>query len=723
MALQVNITNIAQVTYPVDVYICRDCPDTDCTLVDTINSVPATITIPGPYSGYSSFGVKIIDDANCEYCQTFQGTTTTSTTTINPLCVSCDIGFDLYDTNPIAEISVGLITASCDPSITDYVIEWYGPGVGSTTVAFTSGYGSDYLGDYLYAHPLTGSSAVPVVSGVYTPIIQKIKINGTEYTDLNCFNSTTVDVDALTCDNGSPTDVPQYSHKLSFSAITNVTPQPVTTTFILDPLKPYFAFRFVGEEIYDTLKITFYGSNYQDPIVVEYVSLGDDLPQSDFRLITLPKLAKTVSYGINSNYSKVLNLSNFTVNNGDYLEVEVIPNPINNNTSWKFYCECLETFDCNVCYDTNINSPLKIIESSINITTNPCGLSNLTFNFSGCPDSDIYKYLFTAAAWNSINWGLSYYNSTNFIANLLSPNPQTFCDSGGPAFPTQCSTPSSETITYSKTVPGSEGLITMTFTNYNDLEDYYNEWQLRYLQYSGNPIDCTDPDFYRWFQIQIPLASGSDNCGDTTGYQSYYIHPSAVVTTGGTGPYTMTITMPTISKCITFTPCETGCEDSEDIYVNFINNSSTATTNNISIVSNTGSKLDNFIIGVSDLTVFTQTLSATTYTISMSIPKYVNQTVPYSGNPLTLIPSLGAELCDFNTWTFVSAPNNLDYYLYYGAYIQLRYINPLDPQDFELWSPTFVNGTWAGYPALPTLNKIYDYIGGVATIYDSNYFV
>jgi hypothetical protein len=723
MALQVNITNIAQVTYPVDVYVCGDCPDTDCTLVDTINSVPATITIPGPYSGYSSFGVKIIDDANCEYCQTFQGTTTTSTTTINPLCVSCDIGFDLYDTNPISEISVGLITASCDPSITDYVIEWYGPGVGSTTVAFTSGYGSDYLGDYLYTHPLTGSSAVPVVSGVYTPIIQKIKINGTEYTDLNCFNSTTVDVDALTCDNGSPTDVPQYSHKLSFSAITNVTPQPVTTTFILDPLKPYFAFRFVGEEIYDTLKITFYGSNYQDPIVVEYVSLGDDLPQSDFRLITLPKLAKTVSYGINSNYSKVLNLSNFTVNNGDYLEVEVIPNPINNNTSWKFYCECLETFDCNVCYDTNINSPLKIIESSINITTNPCGLSNLTFNFSGCPDSDIYKYLFTAAAWNSIIWGLSYYTSTNFIANLLSPNPQTFCDSGGPSFPTQCSTPSSETITYSKTVPGSEGLITMTFTNYNDLEDYYNEWQLRYLQYSGNPIDCTDPDFYRWFQIQIPLASGSDNCGDTTGYQSYYIHPSAVVTTGGTGPYTMTITMPTISKCITFTPCETGCDSSEDIYVNFINNSSTATTNNISIVSNTGSKLDNFIIGVSDLTVFNQTLSATTYTISMSIPKYVNQTVPYSGNPLTLIPSLGAELCDFNTWTFVSAPNNLDYYLYYGAYIQLRYINPLDPQDFELWSPTFVNGTWAGYPALPTLNKIYDYIGGVATIYDSNYFV
>jgi hypothetical protein len=729
MALQVNITNIAQVTYPVDVYVCRDCPDTDCTLVDTINSVPATITIPGPYSGYSSFGVKIIDAKDCEYCQIFPtGTTTTSststTTTLNPLCVSCDIGFDYYDTNPISQISVGLVTASCDPSLTDYVIDWYGPGVGSTTVAFTSGYGSDYTGDYLYTHPLIGTSAVPVVAGIYTPIIQKIKINGVEYTDLNCFNSTTVDVDALTCINGSPTDVPQYSHKISFDATVNIIPQPVLTTFALDPLKPYFAYRFDGKEIYDTLKITFYGSNYSDPIVVEYLEEGYTLVDTDFDLTLTPKRAKPIFNVIRNYFPKVLNLSNFIINSGDYLEIEIIPNPINNNTSWKFYCECLETFNCDVCYDTNISSPYKIIESSINVTTpDACGVVSVRFDLSGCSDSDIKKYM----SIEGPGFDDTVFNGSYYFADLtplafinISPTPQIYCSVGGTAYLTTCDTPSTSTITYSKTVPGPEGLISMTFTDFNDLLTYYNDWQNMMISYSGNPTNCLDIDYYRFFLLKIPLAVGNNNCGDTTGYEEYKIHPSAVVTTGGTGPWTMTITMPTISSCLSFTNCETGCQTSMDIVaVDAINDSSTGITNNISITNNTGSKLIKPIISIGVLSQYSSNIYFQTQTISLAIPKYVNETIPYSGTPLTIIPSLSAETCNLSNWEYDIPVNpNNGYYIYYSVYLEVRVVNPLNPQDFEIWTRPIVSGIVS-----PVWVKIYEYIGGVPNVIDPSYFI
>jgi hypothetical protein len=728
MALQVTITNINSVIYPVQVYVCRDCPNTDCTLVDTINSVPATITIPSPYDTYPLFGVKIIDSAGCEYCQTFQGTTTT---TLNPICQSCDLGFDFYDTNPIGVISVGLITASCDPSVTDYVIEWYGPGIGSTTLAFTSGYGTDYIGDYLYDHPLTGSSQVPIVAGVYTPIVQKIKLNGTEYTDLNCFTSTNVNVDALTCINGAPTEVPQYSHKISFSAITNVTPQPVTTTFALDPIKPYFAFRFAGEQIYDTIKITLIGSSYSDPIVIEYLSHGVDLTETNFDLTLTPKKAKQNFVTPNAYFAKVLNLNNFTINTGDYLEIEITPNPLNNNTNWRFYCECLETFNCDICDESNITQPFKIIESTISVSTpTSCNLVNIDFDVSACTSSDIQRYMETSGSYADTAYNDGYYLPSSpytLFYGSMSPDLITTCGCGGPAFPSICVPPSTSTITFNKSVVLGEGLITMTFTDYTDLEGYYNNWQSTYISYSGNPTDCNDIDFYRYFLFVVPLATGTQNCGDNTGYNSYYIHPSALVTSGGTGPWTMTITMPTISNCLSFTTCQLGCSDCiNNSIINFINPSSTGITNNISITTNIGARLNQPITGITALSTFSSDNSIFTASNSITIPQYVNTLVPYSGSPLTLIPSLITETCDLSNWEYVSVSppsKRLNYYLYYGYLYQVRCVNTLNPQDFEIWSPTFSNGAWVGFPAPPVYNKIYDYIGGIPTVYDPSYFI
>jgi hypothetical protein len=727
MALQVNITNINSVTYPVDVYVCRDCPDIDCTLVDTINSVPATITIPGPYSGYSSFGVKIIDDANCEYCQTFQGTTTTSTTTLSPICVSCDIGFDFYDTNPIAEISVGLITASCDPSVTDYVIDWYGPGIGSTAISFTSGYGTDYVGDYTYTHPLTGTSAVPVSAGVYTPVLSKIKISGIEYTDLNCFNSATVDVDALTCDNGVGSTDPDYTHQITFNATVSVTPQPVITTFILDPLKPYFAYSFKGEQIYDDLKITFFGSNYTVPIVLEYVSVGTNQTETNFNLLLNPKTVKPTNNNIF--FPKVLCLTGLTVNAGDYLEIEVTPNPSNNNTNWEFFCECLESFNCDLCNDNTI-PPVKIIESSI--TKNPLSCDGYYYGFeiSGCQTSDIYKYLnpskyfggtITGTDYNG-NIGGAYGTSPLALTTAqLSFNPTFTC--GNPIFEVfnkLCDTPSTSTITYDKSVVLGEGLITMTFDTYSDLEDYKFNWDYFYINYSGSSTNPLDINYYRWFEINIPLASGSQQCGDITGYERYLIHPSSIVTTGGTGPWTMTITMPTITNSLTWGSCDINCSGYTNQIVDEINISSTATTNNISLITNTGSKLIYPFNRFKLLNGSSSAFTAQTYYFGVSIPKYVNETIPYSGSPLTLIPSLSAQTCDLSSFSTVNydPSKNLQSYGWGMVYYQFRITSFTG--DFEIW--TYDTAT---YPSqyLTTLFKIYENIGGVPNVIDPTYFI
>jgi hypothetical protein len=91
----------------------------------------------------------------------------------------------------------------------------------------------------------------------------------------------------------------------------------LSTTFELNPNQPYFAFAMNGEIVADTLKITFVnadGTNYNDPIVVEYLSTGKSvLGQTDTRVTTTPKrIATGYEY---SYYAKPINLTNFTINN------------------------------------------------------------------------------------------------------------------------------------------------------------------------------------------------------------------------------------------------------------------------------------------------------------------------------------------------------------------------------------------------------------------------
>ena len=99
--------------------------------------------------------------------------------TPNDPCTFCNLGFDVYSSSTISVIVAGNLTGSCSANITDYVIEWYETS-NPNTIVFTSGKGTAFL-PYSYPHPLTGLQSVPVLTGEYVPVIQKIKLNGINY--------------------------------------------------------------------------------------------------------------------------------------------------------------------------------------------------------------------------------------------------------------------------------------------------------------------------------------------------------------------------------------------------------------------------------------------------------------------------------------------------------------------------------------------------------------
>jgi hypothetical protein len=199
-------------------------------------------------------------------------------------------------------------------------------------------------------------------------------------------------------------------------------------------------------------------------------------------------------------------------------------------------------------------------------------------------------------------------------------------------------------------VSGGVGRIDMTFSNLYYLTHYYTGYTSQMAQsvtwgisacsntsqsgwypnvsptnpvsgpFSGGPstgglesrFNPQDMRYYSCLLLCIPSATGgtccycntAENLGTTAGFignagsnlaQCYIIHPSATVTTGGTGPYTMSIVMNTITNGIVFSQCEgiNTCNAARDGVVNGVNGSSTGTTNNITFTSTSPAAFSN----------------------------------------------------------------------------------------------------------------------------------
>jgi len=699
-------------------------PFTSVTL-NQITSCPLVLT--GIPDGTTTIKIKSANNYCCDIALT-----------CNDLCTTCDLAFDVYSTNLISRLVAGNLTGSCVNNITQYRINWY-KGV-DTTPIFTSGFGADFT-PYNYTHPLTGTTSPLVYSGTYTPVIDRVKINGLNYSytggagfiqaNLDCFNTSQIDVEAFDCTNGSGTsDLPQYTHRVQFSgASAGVTPLPLTATFDLDSSTDYFAWKFQALGITDSLKISFISSSYPNPIILEYWKVGSTGNVTSAELTTLPKSANTSSF-----LSKVTSLTALTRNFNDYLTLEVIPNQFNTQTTWDFYFTCLNTFDCSSCLNDYLNTPYKIKKSTISVgSPDSCGKRTLSYQLSGCTNteinnSDIGEYMLTNIGANVFTTVTNV--GADDITSLKTLNEVFYTGS------TQCSQrttntlvfceepPNTNTIGFKKSISGGTGYIEMTFSDLTDLAAFKSSYDTRKVGWINDP---TNLNYYRYALLGIPNATGSQPCGDPGGMTGYGIHFSSVMTTGGTAPnYTLTMTMPTITNSLApYSLCEVGCNTVPQQIVTNVNIQSTGTSNNTSgfIISNTGSRYTFPFYGTEYVTYDVQSGKYTGGTLNgtLIVNNSLNSTIPFSGNnsPYVQIPSLSSQTCDFSSvGELVDSGNQSQRKNIYAYNYRIEILNPPDLTAFSIKTNQIVNGarTTQNFPITALT-----YSGGTVTYDDPLY--
>ena len=671
----------------------------------------------------------------------------------NNLCTTCNLDFNSYSASTVGRLVAGRITGSCDSNITDYRIYWYETG-NTTTPAYISGFGTAYT-PYNFTHPLTGNTAIFAQEGTYKPIIDKIKLSGLTFSqtggtgfipaELECFDTTTVTVNPFTCSNGTTSNDPRYKHRVNFlSASNGVPPVSLDSTFLLTGTTNYFAWRFCGFDVPDRLRMFYSGSAYQSELLLEDIVMGRNLTNSDFTINTLPKSASTRNTG--DYIKKVTCLTGLTRNPGDKIILQVIPNTLNPQTNWDYYFTCLDTMESNPC---GLTFPsYQIVFSSITYNPGNCNRPFVSFQISGCPyqADNFSKYVLSDGSSNSItnsDYRTEFYSphgvSYSFLLSgstsntyVLQGNQTKFCEN-----------PSTNIITYKKYISGGTGVIDMEFNNINDFNTYYlnyssiNSSSTSGLygfpcasasgSYSGTPFDNTDIRYYRYYELRIPNNTGTTFCGDGTTERIYHIHPSTVVTTGFTSPnYTLRFTMPITNLGISLTGCSnSGLTATARGVVNVMNTSSTGITNNFTGTTLTGSKfiVPFAVIGMCAATGVTQTFVETTRRY-FAVPKYLNETIVFSGNPYVIAPSLSAQTFNFNTSAFTLnsyVNTSLNAYVRYTYQYAVQLTNPnVDSRDFSISARTQTTGGSNGPYTL-----IYSYTGvtSAGTVHNPSYFV
>jgi hypothetical protein len=583
-----------------DVYVDSD---SYASLFTTVSLIDITTNCPYYFLNVpdGTNNIKLFDPESCCYC--------IIPVQSSDLCTTCDLNFDTYSATTIGQIVAGHITGSCEENITDYIVSWYETSDPLTPV-FTSGFGTEFE-PYLYPHPLTGTSSVLVPSGTYEAIINKIIINGITFSqtsgeglipaNLDCLP--TFIVDALKCNNGNSSDLPQYEHRFQFSEATGgVLPQPLSTTFELSANTNFFVWKFKGFTVPDEIKLTLIGSSYAEPIILEYWDVGSDLATSNFNINTFPKSADTSFY-----LAKITCLTGMTINNGDNILIEVTPSKTTTQTNWDFYCGCLDEFNCDFCEPSSATTvsgttswQLPIIGSTITGITGTCDVININFSLSGCTtsDADNYGLLEYANVGNGGVWdadGVILKSTGNMYLNNRT------CGQSTPYFRTNICDNNGSTITYEK----SSNLFRITSDNATTINEIYNDYLTnvfpRISVFSGDP---TNIEYYKYFQLQYPNSTGITPCGDGTTLRLLQFHQSSIVTTGNTGPdFFIEFTMPLMTDGLTgYTTCDLNCESNASSITTSTNSYVTSPLFNYTGTTTVGAKYTNTVRRFTELT-------------------------------------------------------------------------------------------------------------------------
>ena len=682
---------------------------------------PYTFEVP---DGTTS--VRVYDQAN--YCYV----DFTVDETIS--CSVCNLSFNNVSDNLIGTINVGNLTGSCDPSITDYKVSWYGPN-SSTNVAFTSGKGTQFPG-YSAEHPLTGTSAPLLLPGSYVSRITDVELNGVNFSVTGGTGtgsvlssgltacSLTFNVSAYTCNNGTYSG-PYYEHEKEFiTSGGGATPQALQTAFQLSANTQSFIWEFYGYTVYDTLKLTFSGASYSEPLVLENIRVGNDSGGYNYNPTSFPKTTNA------SSFKKITNLSGLTVNNGDIIIIQITPNETQNNTSWKlrFGCYGQPTAEKN-CLDTYQNQSYKIKKNSINVgTPDSCGLYSIQMDYSGCSTNQNSGFTQSDIAALTSPISMSSVETDN-TTNLLTRTFGTFTSGttslswGGPSLGSACMSTTGNVIKITKTV----GQLSLFFSNFSDLTGY--TYSFNYLRnavtaststYGGSFInDNSELEYFRMVELLLPNSSvASSSVCDTpnVSFVGYQLHVTTVVNTGTTsGGWYADFVMPSITNNFTgCTSCYLYCPGNINDMVSQVNS-----FYNLTFTERTYTNGIRWIYPFYDSEFVRKNVSApsTASTIS-GYWSYENSynldTYTASGNTNTLIPSLSATTWEFPNHSTSTLSSDAYRYQQTVYYTKVEITSPTPPIQFKVFALQITNWSTVG-----SWIEIYDSTN--PTVFDSNY--
>lgn len=677
----------------------------------------------------------------------------------NDICSNCNLGLSQYSSTTITRLSCGVLTGSCQ-NIADYVIHWYGPD-DITTLQKRTGFGSVFSGEYDIPHPFLGISSIPLPEGVYTPIIQKVIVNGLTFSntggtnsilfDGNCLPTTTIQ--PLTCFNQSNTRTEYwtsgYNHNIKFSSQSQGTPQPVSSTYVLSPTTKFMAWKFQGQKFPDTIKLSFIGSSYGGNIIgLENWVVGKN-NTTDYTPSLISKSAATEGY-----FTKITCLTGLTRSSGDKIKIDIIP--ADKNTDWDLFITCLDDFNCDSCSYTN---PYKIIGSTITGITGDCQ-TNVKFSVSACSlntlySEDYFKYYDTTrngggvSQYQNTERILSPYESGTFydilypdINNNLPYNSADFYYNSKvctysytnvePYSPNNCSEDIND-VTYKQTylTDGSHrGVFGITGSS-TVISTQYNSWTtaINYSNGQGYNPNNTNLGYYRYFLMAFPTNNHPHNCGDGSGKSYAIIHPSSMVSTGTTsiGNYFFNLTANTITTGLTISNCDIFCVSRITGVTSSVNQSSTGNTAfNQYFSANTsfgwyGIYYSNPFELLYYVTAATTTLSAQTIGEKIFNNEWSTNTYPYSGTSPSIIPSLSGSVCNFkNLGTKGSYLGNSYNDLRLLEY-NIKYPNSADTRNFEIWATPIVNYSANTNPSSAIL--AYRFSGGTVTTSNPTYII
>jgi len=501
----------------------------------------------------------------------------------NNICQTCNLGLSLYSASTSSVITAGFLTGSCQSSITDYKINWYGPD-NTTTLAFSSGSGIYANPASTYTHPLSGPGrSIPSTAGVYTPVIQNVTVNGYSYSNTGGTNNIpvnflgclpTTNVLPLTCDvrtnyRPSPYNIWPYSaytHFLSLDISSN-TPQTIEATFKISADTKYIAWAFNPYDRPDRLMITLSGASYgTTKIGLEDIVVGS-LITTNLTPNIYPKSASTGSASYF--YRKITTLTGLTINNNDNIEIKI--QPTTTNTLWDLYITCLNDFECDDCFTQDITN--KIVGSSISGITGACVANTIYYRVSGCSEneqsnSDFYTYYGFGGATNTVdNYSLGNVFTKRYSEGLYNTRfacSLTYCN-----YFTQpsCFEDVLSSTSYDKTFL-NDGRGVFGFTGSSQfISTYYNGFTNTKSLCWVNGTSPTSINYYKDIVITIPSQGAPNDCGDFIGTRStqIYLHPTSTVVSGttGSGQYYMKLTSNTITNQYHPTPygsCSQNCD-------------------------------------------------------------------------------------------------------------------------------------------------------------------